>query len=495
MLSSPCVRDITEAFVRTTFFGHFVGGDTAEGTLPLLRAFRRANKGAILAYSVEVDPSSVPSHTSNEISKDKLSQKQLIKEIIHSIDVAASFEDALNGGRRTWVALKLTALLPNAQALTNLSKHIVQSRALEPDQVPFPGCPRSSDLDVILAPTSLTPLTEKDTADLRELYSDIHRVCEHAQTRGVKIIIDAEWSWYEPAICAIALALMREFNTLSNHQSTMQPLIYTTFQAYLRRTPSHLALALADARRNNYSLGVKLVRGAYHPYEIAAHKSKETSMSISPDELPPVWEKKEETDRCYDNCVKVLINGVREDLSNRQDVHTLRSSEDNLRLAEASRSETIKGPISHPIRDVLPAVGPDSKKIPSIGILFGTHNWESSKLILRELERNGLAESLPEEPRPDDGATVIRVKPEVVERVAIGQLFGMSDDLTQYLVDRTRTTTPFIIKYVPYGGLREVMPYLSRRAVENKSVLGEGKTAEERRRAGRALWKRITFQI
>lgn len=43
-------------------------------------------------------------------------------------------------------------------------------------------------------------------------------------------------SWYEPAICAIALALMREFNTLSNHQSTMQPLIYTTFQAYLRRS-------------------------------------------------------------------------------------------------------------------------------------------------------------------------------------------------------------------------------------------------------------------
>jgi proline dehydrogenase len=191
------------------------------------------------------------------------------------------------------------------------------------------------------------------------------------------------------------------------------------------RTPSHLALALADARKNNYSLGVKLVRGAYHPYEIAAHKSKESSMSISPDELPPVWAKKEETDRCYNHCVEVLINAVREDLSNEQDVQNTKTAEDNLRLAEDSWSATIKGRIPHPIQDLLPAVGPDSKiKIPSIGILFGTHNWESSRLILRELVHNGLAEPLPEEPRPEDGEVVIKIKPEAVERVAVGQLFG-----------------------------------------------------------------------
>jgi 2-methylcitrate dehydratase PrpD len=95
----------------------FVGGDTAEGTLPLLRAFRRANKGALLAYSVEVDPSSAASPTGNEIvSKDNLHHKQLIKEIIHSIDVAADFEDSLtDGGRRTWVAVKLVS--PGALAI------------------------------------------------------------------------------------------------------------------------------------------------------------------------------------------------------------------------------------------------------------------------------------------------------------------------------------------------------------------------------------------
>jgi hypothetical protein len=32
----------------------------------------------------------------------------------------------------------------------------------------------------------------------------------------------------------------------------------------------------------------------------------------------------------------------------------------------------------------------------------------------------------------------------------------MHDNLTNYLVDRTRSSTPFVIKYVPYGSLEEV---------------------------------------
>ena len=37
----------------------------------------------------------------------------------------------------------------------------------------------------------------------------------------------------------------------------------------------------------------------------------------------------------------------------------------------------------------------------------------------------------------------------------------------------------------------QVMPYLSRRAIENKSVLGEGGAAEERRRTGQAIYRKI----
>ena len=83
----------------------------------------------------------------------------------------------------------------------------------------------------------------------------------------------------------------------------------------------------------------------------------------------------------------------------------------------------------------------------------------------------------------------------------------MTAVLTDYLADRVRASSPFVIKYIPYGrlsevraelhtrnfvlwnvavpytGVLQVMPYLSRRAIENKSVLGNGAAAEERRRA------------
>ena len=86
----------------------------------------------------------------------------------------------------------------------------------------------------------------------------------------------------------------------------------------------------------------------------------------------------------------------------------------------------------------------------------------------------------------------------------------MTDALTNYIVDRTRSSSPFILKYVPYGALVEVcvqhstlygvflissfvqvMPYLSRRAIENKSVLGEGASEEERQLAAQEIKKRI----
>ncbi len=88
-----------------------------------------------------------------------------------------------------------TALLPDAQALINLSKYIVQSRTHSPDLVLFPGCPRSTDLDTVLrSPVSSSPLiTNEDVTQLQELYRHLRRVCEHARKRGVKVIIDAEW--------------------------------------------------------------------------------------------------------------------------------------------------------------------------------------------------------------------------------------------------------------------------------------------------------------
>lgn len=159
------------------------------------------------------------------------------------------------------------------------------------------------------------------------------------------------------------------------------------------RTPAHLRQSLLDAKANHYALGVKLVRGAYHQHEIDAHPSTnpallksanhKQSLSISPDPHPPVWSTKAETDDCYNTCARVLIHAVKDDVQTS-------------------------------------SFAPEVKKLPTIGVLFGTHNWTSCNVILDELVNSGLASKLCNEGSED----VVKLEDDVTERITVGQLFG-----------------------------------------------------------------------
>ena len=71
---------------------------------------RADNKGALFAYSVEVDEDEASGHANTTKDKEPV-YKRVRNEMHHSIDVAAAFEEtqattASPNGKRTWVAIK-----------------------------------------------------------------------------------------------------------------------------------------------------------------------------------------------------------------------------------------------------------------------------------------------------------------------------------------------------------------------------------------------------
>jgi proline dehydrogenase len=87
--------------------------------------------------------------------------------------------------------------------------------------------------------------------------------------------------------------------------------------------------------------------------------------------------------------------------------------------------------------------------IDHMAICAGTHNENSSLLLANLIEERGIEKS-------DD-------------RIYFAQLLGMSDHISFNLAHHGYN----VAKYVPYGPVREVMPYLIRRADENTSVAGQ----------------------
>jgi hypothetical protein len=119
------------------------------------------------------------------------------------------------------------------------------------------------------------------------LRNAIIEICELAKARRVRLLFDAEQNAVQPAIDAWTMHFQRRYN----RSPTGRALIYGTSQAYLRSTPATLAKHLAAAESGGFTLGVKLVRGAY----------------LGSDPRHLFWSTKEETDRAYDGIAEALI--------------------------------------------------------------------------------------------------------------------------------------------------------------------------------------------
>lgn len=89
------------------------------------------------------------------------------------------------------------------------------------------------------------------------------------------------------------------------------------------------------------------------------------------------------------------------------------------------------------------------ENIDRVNFVCGTHNEASSQLLASLMTENGID--------PGD------------RRIWFAQLYGMSDHISFNLAAAGYN----VVKYLPFGPVRDVMPYLIRRAEENTSVRGQ----------------------
>lgn len=104
----------------------------------------------------------------------------------------------------------------------------------------------------------------------------------------------------------------------------------------------------------------------------------------------------------------------------------------------------------------------------TMSIFTGTHNELSSYKVMELMAAKGISKN--------------------DNRIWFGQLYGMSDNISYNLAEHGYN----VAKYLPFGPVRDVMPYLIRRAEENTSVAGQTsrelnllKAEKDRRKAQR----------
>lgn len=100
-------------------------------------------------------------------------------------------------------------------------------------------------------------------------------------------------------------------------------------------------------------------------------------------------------------------------------------------------------------RDYNSAVDYCIDHLDDVSFVAGTHNEKSTQYLVRRMHDLGV---------PADH-----------KHVYFSQLYGMSDNLSYVLAKNGYNVS----KYVPYGPIKDVVPYLTRRAEENSAVTGQ----------------------
>uniref|UniRef100_A0A3Q3VI54 Proline dehydrogenase n=1 Tax=Mola mola TaxID=94237 RepID=A0A3Q3VI54_MOLML len=242
----------------------------------------------------------------------------------------------------------------------------------------------------------LKTFTMEEENQMKRILQRMDTLVKHATDNGVRLMVDAEQTYLQPAISRLTLETQRTYNR-------EKPVIFNTYQCYLKEAYDNVTMDVALSGREGWQFAAKLVRGAY------MYQERERAQEIGYED--PINPDYESTNRMYHRCLDYVLDEI---ALNRK-----------------------------------------------ANMMVASHNEDTIKHTLRRMHELGLL--------PTDN------------KVSFGQLLGMCDQISFPL---GQAGFP-VYKYVPYGPVNEVLPYLSRRAQENRGFM---KGAQKEREL---LWQEL----
>jgi len=420
-----------DMIIKHTIFRHFCGGESVDEVVRRTSLLEKDGIGSILDYAVEAD-----------LKKEYISDVQVFEENKKLVNKMKGMIDVASNN--SFIALKMTGFIPpfilqrwsnmlnlikynfELEMCVNNGKNVVNCdsfidmmrraldmtresatqlfKIMDSDKDGYVDWIDISDMLSVGKNMLYNILLRVNSDNNRNIRNDIiliNRVmdqvrllCKYAYNKKVRIMIDAEQTYFQDAIDDIALTLSRRFNVKRKKYTfgvddVQIPIIFNTYQMYLKDAYNRLVMDVERAKRNGYTLGVKLVRGAYMNSERIRAKNL--------DICDPINVSIEDTHIMYNKAIDFLIQKI-----------------------------------------------VDKNKL---SFIIASHNHESIHHTIAMMSRMGLDNSK--------------------DIVYFAQLLGMQDNMTYALAESGFS----VLKYIPYGPVKETIPYLLRRVQENSSIL------------------------
>jgi len=336
----------TKTALKQTIFKQFVGGQTLEETAPVANNLGKYNVQVILDYGVE-------GGDDGEAGYDHSTE-----EFIKVIEYAATQKNI------PLMSIKITgivrfSLLEKIDRSMNTNESSLMKQYYK----------------------VVSELEEKEKDEWHRVVQRLIRICDVANLRNIGVLVDAEETWIQDPVDALALLMMDTYNK-------EKVVVYNTIQLYRHDRLAFLKASKEAAVERGFVLGAKLVRGAYMEKE---RKRAELMCYAS-----PIQPTKEACDNDYNDAVSFCID-----------------------------------------------------HIGSIALIVASHNEYSNLYATKLMDKKNINHDHP--------------------HIHFSQLYGMSDNITFNLAKSGFSVS----KYLPFGPIQDVVPYLMRRAQENSSVAGQ----------------------